>query len=86
MWKEDLFQKKAWFDNFTEKINQKLDDFYSSIPESGLSDREQYLYDTAQYQFKMLYELSDHAKDLISAELMNVQDTMETKRSADTQI
>ena len=86
MWKEDLFQKKVWFDNYTEKINQKLDEFYSSIPESGLSDREQYLYDIAQNQFKMLYELSDHAKDLVNAELMNVQDSMETKRSSGTQM
>lgn len=86
MRKEDLFQKKAWFDSFTDKVNNKLDEFYSTIPESGLSDREQYLYDMAQNQFKMLYELLDHSKDFINSELMFVQNSMETKRSADTQI
>jgi len=86
MWKEDLVRKKAWFEDYTEKINVRLDEFYSTIPESGLSDREQYLYDMAQNQFKMLYELNDHAKDLISTELMNIEDFMETRSSADTQI
>ena len=86
MWKEDLFQKKAWFESYTDKINEKLDEFYSAIPDSGLTDREQYLYDMAQYQFKMLYELMDHSKDLINSELMFVQDTIKTKQNADTQI
>ncbi len=86
MWKDDLYRKKAWFDNYTEKINQKVDEFYSTVPDSDLSDREQYLYDTAQNQFKMLYELMDHSKDFITTELMLVGDAIETKQSADTQI
>jgi hypothetical protein len=86
MWKEDLFRKKAWFDSYTEKINNQLDEFYSAVPDTGLSDREQYLYDTAQNQFKMLYELMDHSKELISAELMLLGDALETKSNADTQI
>ena len=57
MWKDDLNRKKAWFDNYNEVVNQKLDEFYSTVPDSGLSEREQYLYDTAQNQFKMLYEI-----------------------------
>ena len=85
MWKEDLHHKKAWFDHYNEIINQKLDEFYSTVPDSGLSEREQYLYDTAQNQFKMLYELMDHSRDLIDAELMLVGDAIETKQSADTQ-
>ena len=86
MWRDDLYRKKAWFEDFNEKINQQLDEFYSSVPETGLSDREQYLYDTAQNQFKMLYELMDHSKDFIDVELMLVGDAIETKNNADTQI
>jgi len=86
MWKEDLFKKRAWFDRYTEKVNEQLDEFYSTVPDSGLSDREQYLYDTAQNQFKMLYEILDRSKDLIEAELMLVGDAIETKQSANTQI
>lgn len=86
MWKEDLNRKKVWFDNYKETINQKLDEFYSTVPDVGLSDREQYLYDTAQNQFKMLYELVDHSRDLIEAELMLVGDAIETKQSANTQM
>ena len=86
MWREDLFRKKAWFENFTEKINLQLDEFYSTVPDTGLNDREQYLYDMAQNQFKMLYELMDHSKKIIDAELMNVKDAMETKKNADTQM
>jgi hypothetical protein len=67
-------------------INQKLDDFYSTVPDTGLSEREQYLYDTAQYQFKMLYELLDHSRDFIEAEMMLVGDAIETKQSANTQM
>jgi hypothetical protein len=86
MWKEDLFQKKAWFEQYTEVINQKLDEFYSTVPDSGLSAREQYLYDTAQNQFKMLYEVVDRSKKLIDTELMMVGDAMETKKRTGTQL
>lgn len=87
MWrKDDLYKKKALFDSYTEKINHQLDEFYSSIPESGLSDREQYLYDLVQNQFKMMYELVDHSKDLVDSELMLVGDAIETRRNADTKI
>ena len=84
MWKEDLNQKKAWFANYTEVINQKLDEFYSTVPDSGLSEREQYLYDTAQNQFKMLYEVVDRSKDLIDTELMMIGDAIETKKNVPT--
>lgn len=86
MWKKDLQRKKAWFDHYTEVINQKVDEFYSTVPDSGLSEREQYLYDTAQNQFKMLYELMDHSKKVIDTELMMIGDAIETKQGADTQI
>jgi hypothetical protein len=86
MWKDDLFRKKAWFKKYKEEVNRQLDDFYSTIPESGLSPREQYLYDTAQNQFKMLYELIDRSQDVIDAELMNIHDAAKTKKNADTQI
>ena len=86
MWRDDLFQKKAWFESFNEKINQQLDEFYSTVPDTGLNEREQYLYDTAQNQFKMLYELMDHSKDLINTELTFVEDAIETKKNADTQM
>lgn len=86
MWKEDLFQKKAWLESYNNKINQQSDEFYSTIPETGLTDREQYLYDMAQNQFKMLYELVGGSKEIIDAELMNIQDAVETKKNADTQM
>ncbi len=86
MWKEDLNRKKAWFDNYNEIINQNLDEFYSTVPDADLSEREQYLYDTAQNQFKMLYELLDHSRDFIEAEMMLVGDAIETKQSANTQM
>lgn len=86
MWKDDLFRKKAWLESYNEKINQKLDEFYATVPDSGLSDREQYLYDTAQNQFKMLYELMDQSKELVNAELMFMEDASETRKNADTQI
>jgi hypothetical protein len=86
MWRQDLQQKKVWFDRYTEVINQKVDEFYSTVPDSGLSEREQYLYDTAQNQFKMLYELMDQSKKVIDTELMMVGDAIETKQGADTQI
>ena len=86
MWRDDLLRKKAWIENFNEKINQQLDELYSTIPETGLTDREQYLYDTAQNQFKMLYELLDHSKGLIDAQLMLVADASETRQNADTQM
>ena len=79
MWKKELFQKRAWFDDFNEKINQKLDELYSTVPDSGLSDREQYLYDMAQEQFKMLYELLDHSRELINVKLMPVESSAEMK-------
>ncbi|MDF3000470.1 MAG: hypothetical protein K0Q48_589 [Bacillota bacterium] len=83
MRKENLFQKKAWFYKYKERVNQQLDDFYATIPDSGLSPREQYLYDTAQNQFKMLYELIDRSQDLIDTELMKIRDTPEQKKNAD---
>lgn len=86
MWRKDLFQKKIWFENFNEKINLQLDEFYSTVPDTDLNEREQYLYDMAQNQFKMLYELMDHSKEIIDTELMNVKDAMETKKNADTQM
>ncbi len=86
MWKEDLQRNKIWFDRYTERINEKVDEFYSTIPDSGLSDREQYLYDTAQNQFKMLYELLDYSKKLIDAELLMVGNAIETKQEAGTRI
>jgi len=86
MWKDDLFRKKSWFKKYKEEINRQLDEFYSTIPESGLSPREQYLYDTAQNQFKMLYELIDRCQDVIDSELMNIHDAAKTKKNADTQI
>lgn len=86
MWREDLFQKKAWFENFNEKINLQLDEFYSTVPDTDLNEREQYLYDLAQNQFKMLYDLLDHSKEIINTELMNVKDAIETKKNADTQM
>ncbi len=86
MWKEDLNQKKTWFTNYTEVINQKLDEFYSTVPDSGLSEREQYLYDTAQNQFKMLYEVVDRSKDLIDTELMMIGDAIKTKKSVPTHL
>jgi hypothetical protein len=86
MRKDDLYRKKAWFEDFNEKINQQLDDFYSSVPENGLSDREQYLYDTAQNQFKMLYELIDHSKDFIEAELTLAEDSIWAEKNSDVQM
>ena len=86
MWKDDLNRKKAWFDNYNEIINHMLDEFYSTVPDTGLSEREQYLYDTAQNQFKMLYELLDHSRDFIEVEMMLVGDAIETKQSANTQM
>ena len=86
MWKEDLYQKKAWLESFNNKVNHQLDEFYSTVPDSDLNDREQYLYDTAQNLFKMLYELTDHSKGIINAELMNIQDAVATRKNADTQI
>lgn len=86
MRREALLQKKVWFDDFNEKINQMLDEFYAMVPDSGLSDREQYLYDTSQNQFKMLYELMDHSKDFINAELMLIGDAIETRQNADTKM
>lgn len=86
MWKDDLNRKKVWFDSYNEIINQNLDEFYSTVPDTGLSEREQYLYDTAQNQFKMLYELLDHSRDFIEAEMMLVGDAIETKQSANTQM
>lgn len=86
MWREDLIQKKAWFYKFNEKINLQLDEFYSTVPDTDLNEREQYLYDLAQNQFKMLYELMDHSKEIIDTELMNLNDAIETKKSADTQM
>jgi len=86
MWREDLFQKKAWFETFNEKINLQLDEFYSTVPDAGLNDREQYLYDLAQNQFKMLYELMDHSKEIIDTELMNTKDAIATRKNADTQM
>jgi hypothetical protein len=86
MRKDDLYRKKAWFEDFNEKINQQLDEFYSSVPETGLSDREQYLYDTAQNQFKMLYELIDHSKDFIDTELTLAEDSIWVDKNADAQM
>lgn len=85
MWKDDLYRRKAWFEDFNEKINQELDEFYSSVPETGLTEREQYLYDTAQNQFKMLYELMDHSKDFIDSELTIAGNAIETRTNADAQ-
>jgi hypothetical protein len=84
MRKDDLKRKIAWFDNYNETINLKLDEFYSTVPDAGLSEREQYLYDTAQNQFKMLYELLDHSRDFIETEMLLVGDAIETKQTADT--
>lgn len=86
MWKQDLQRQKDWFDRYTEIIHQKVDEFYSTVPDTGLSDREQYLYDIAQNQFKMLYELMDHSKKVIATELTMVGDAIETKNEAGTQI
>lgn len=86
MWREDLHQKKTWFEDYTELINQKVDEFYSTVPDGDLSQREQYLYDLAQNQFKMLYELMDHTRDVIDSELRLVGDAIETKQNADTRI
>lgn len=86
MWRDDLLRKKAWIESYNEKINQQLDEFYSTVPDAGLTDREQYLYDLAQNQFKMLYELMDHSKGLIDAQMMFVADASETKQNADTQM
>lgn len=86
MWRDDLLRKKAWTQSFNEKINQQLDEFYSTIPDTGLTDREQYLYDMAQNQFKMLYELLDHSKSLIDAQMMFIADAGETKQNTDTQM
>jgi hypothetical protein len=86
MWREDLNRKKVWFDHYNEIVNQNLDEFYSTVPDTDLSEREQYLYDTAQNQFKMLYEILDHSRDFIEAELMLVGDAIETKQGADTQM
>ena len=87
MWRDDLFQKKAWFKSFNEKINLQLDEFYSTVPDdAGLNDREQYLYDLAQNQFKMLYELMDHSKEIIDTELMNTKAAIATRKNADTQM
>lgn len=83
MWKDNLFQKKAWFHKYKESVNQQLDDFYATIPETGLSPREQYLYDIAQNQFKMLYELIDRSQELIDTELMNLRESPEPKKNAD---
>lgn len=84
MRKDDLNRKKEWFDNYNEMINLKLDEFYSTVPDTGLSEREQYLYDTAQNQFKMLYELLDRSRDFIEAEMLLVGDAIETKQNAGT--
>ena len=87
MWRDDLFQKKAWFESFNEKINLQLDEFYSTVPDdTGLNDREQYLYDLAQNQFKMLYELMDQSKEIVATELMNTKDALATRKNADTQM
>jgi hypothetical protein len=85
MWKNDLTRKKIWFENYREEINERLDEFYSSVPDTGLTDRERYLYDTAQNQFKMLYELVDHSTAFINSELTLMEGISETRRSADTQ-
>ncbi|HYE67277.1 MAG TPA: hypothetical protein VEA58_01620 [Anaerovoracaceae bacterium] len=87
MWRDDLFQKKAWFESFNEKINLQLDEFYSTVTDdTGLNDREQYLYDLVQNQFKMLYELMDHSKEIVDTELMNTKDAIATRKNADTQM
>jgi len=86
MWRDDLLRKKDWIDSFNEKINQQLDEFYSTVPDTDLNDREQYLYDMAQNQFKMLYELMDQSKALIDAQLMFAADASETKPNAGTQM
>lgn len=86
MWKEDLFQKKSWLESFNNKVNDQLDEFYSTVPDAGLGDREQYLYDMVQNQFKMLYELMDQSKAMLDSELMFVKDASATRKNADTQI
>lgn len=86
MWKEDLFQKKAWLESFNNKVNHQLDEFYSTVPDSDLTDREQYLYDMVQNQFKMMYELMDQTKAMLDGELMFVKNAAATRKSADTQI
>lgn len=86
MWKEDLFQKKAWLESFNNKVNVQLDEFYSTVPDSDLTDREQYLYDLVQNQFKMLYELMGQSKAMVDGELMLVKNASATRKSAGTQI
>ena len=83
MRRENLFQRKAWLIKYKEKVNQNLDDFYATIPETDLTPREQYMYDMAQNQFKMLYELIDRSQEVIDKELMSLREAPETQKNAD---
>lgn len=86
MWKEDLFQKKAWLESFNNKVNLQLDEFYSTVPDSDLTEREQYLYDMVQNQFKMMYEVIGQTKAMLDGELMFVKNASATRSNADTKI
>lgn len=83
MRRDNLFQRKAWLIKYKEKVNQNLDDFYATIPETDLTPREQYMYDMAQNQFKMLYELIDRSQEVIDKELMSLREAPETQKNAD---